>query len=88
MAEETENQEGGGEADQDALMAEWEAMADADEEGEEGDGEGAIGSTRVLDQGEIDSLLGIDSDGLDDGDKSSLCDSLLPENLPENQRVT
>ncbi len=72
MAEETENQEGGGEADQDALMAEWEAMADADEEGEEGDGEGAIGSTRVLDQSEIDSLLGVDSDGLDDGDQSGI----------------
>ena len=49
--------------DQDALMAEWEAMAD----GEEGDGvEGAEGgSTRVLDQNEIDSLLGIDDAGGD-----------------------
>ncbi len=72
MAEETENPEGEGEPDQDALMAEWEAMADADEEGEEGGGEGTLGSTRVLDQSEIDSLLGVDSDGLDDGDKSGI----------------
>ncbi len=79
MAEETENPEG--ETDQDALMAEWEAMADADEPGEPGDpgeegeedgGKGAPVSTRVLDQSEIDSLLGVDSDGLDDGDKSGI----------------
>ncbi len=79
MAEETENPEG--ETDQDDLMAEWEAMADADEPGEPGDpgeegeedgGKGAPVSTRVLDQSEIDSLLGVDSDGLDDGDKSGI----------------
>ena len=81
MAEETENPEGEGETDQDALMAEWEAMADDGEQGEEGEqgeqgeedgGGGAPGSTRVLDQSEIDSLLGVDSDGLDDGDKSGI----------------
>ena len=78
MAEETENPEGEGEIDQDALMAEWETMADDGEQGEEGkEGEqgeedGAPGSTRVLDQSEIDSLLGVDSDGLDDGDKSGI----------------
>ena len=77
MADETETQEadGGGEADQEAMMAEWEAMAgDGDEEGEEAEAEAeaAAGSTRVLDQSEIDSLLGIDSDGLEDGDRSGI----------------
>ena len=49
--------------DQDALMAEWEAMADGEEDegGEAAEG----GSTRVLDQSEIDSLLGIDDAGGD-----------------------
>ncbi len=43
----------------DELTAEWEAMAD--------DGDGAEDTGRVLDQDEIDSLLGFDADGgLDD----------------------
>ena len=50
--------------DQD-MMADWEAMAD-DEDGE-GDA-----SARVLDQDEIDSLLGLDGDGDGDGDQSGI----------------
>lgn len=47
--------------DYDALMAEWEAMADSDESD---DPDGMDGSSeRVLDQSEIDSLLGFDEDG-------------------------
>ena len=77
MADDTEVQEPEAEqpevdADQEAMMAEWEAMADEDGEGGEADGDGAAGTTRVLDQGEIDSLLGVDSGGLDDPDKSGI----------------
>ena len=80
MADETENQEGQDDVDQDAMLAEWEAMAeDGDGDGDgggegggEGDGDDGLGSTRVLDQNEIDSLLGVDSDGMDDGDKSGI----------------
>ncbi len=51
--------------DEEALMAEWEAMAEGGDEEEEG----ATGqSARVLDQSEIDSLLGIDGDGSGHGD--------------------
>lgn len=55
------------EIDDDAVAAEWAAMAEADEEGgEDGEGEddmaSAMGVDRVLDQTEIDSLLGFDGD--------------------------
>ncbi len=70
MSEATENQEAGSGEDEEALMAEWEAVAD-----EEGDGSGEAGegdeftaaaSARVLDQNEIDSLLGLDGGGGND----------------------
>ena len=73
MAEATEEDvaaEGEGEVDQEAMMAEWEAMADDDGEGD-GDGESG-GSMRVLDQDEIDSLLGLDADGGDDGEADGI----------------
>lgn len=73
MAEEPDIlEEDGGDVDQDAMLAEWEAMADADDDGGGASGEGVVGSTRVLDQNEIDSLLGVDADGVDDGDKSGV----------------
>ena len=61
-------------ADEEAMMEEWEAMA---EEGEaDGDAAasagGAGGSTRVLDQSEIDSLLGVAGVGDDDGEESGI----------------
>ncbi len=56
------------EVDQDALMAEWEAMADDDAAAPAED----TGSMRVLDQDEIDSLLGLDSDGSEDSDQSGI----------------
>ena len=55
MAEENEAPADGGEVDQAALMAEWEALAEGDEPAAE-DGS----SARVLDQSEIDSLLGLE----------------------------
>ena len=64
MTEESENQESEDEVDQEAMMAEWEAMADEGDESEDETGAESVGSTRVLDQGEIDSLLGVDDDGL------------------------
>jgi len=69
-------------ADDDAMMAEWEAMADegeadGDAEGDAGSSEdgGAAtggGSTRVLDQNEIDSLLGVAGGSSEDGDESGI----------------
>jgi flagellar motor switch protein FliM len=52
--------------DQDAMMAEWEAMADGDDDANDD------ASARVLDQDEIDSLLGLDGDGDGDGDQSGI----------------
>ena len=57
-----ENQEAA-EKSEDELLNEWMNMAgeDGDEEGEEGGGDGAAPlDDRILDQGEIDSLLGVD----------------------------
>ncbi|MFQ6017287.1 MAG: flagellar motor switch protein FliM [Kiloniellaceae bacterium] len=72
MADETENQEAESEVDQEAKMAEGEAVADADDAADVGAHDAPAGSTRVLDQSEIDSLLGVDSDGLDDGNKGGI----------------
>ncbi len=67
-------------ADEEAMMAEWEAMAEegeADDDAGASDGGGAAdggggGSTRVLDQSEIDSLLGVAGAGDDDGEESGI----------------
>ncbi len=45
--------------DEERAAAEWEAMAEGDSEGDEEGGQ----TSRVLDQDEIDSLLGFDDDG-------------------------
>src|SRR5689334_2537993 len=55
-------------SEDDRLAAEWAAMAE--DGGGGGDGEG--GSTRVLNQDEIDSLLGFNNDGAGDGDNSGI----------------
>lgn len=78
MAEEdvTENEE----IDDDALAAEWAAMAEEgdDEDDVDGNGAGADGdsgpaaSGRVLDQSEIDSLLGFDGADGDSGDRTGI----------------
>jgi len=72
MADDIEVQDGEESVDQDAMMAEWEAMAEEEVDTDAGSSEGVVGSTRVLDQNEIDSLLGVDNDGADDGDKSGI----------------
>jgi flagellar motor switch protein FliM len=66
-------------ADEEAMMAEWEAMAeegDSEAEGDAGASEGGAagsgGSTRVLDQSEIDSLLGVAGAGAEDGEESGI----------------
>ncbi len=57
-------------ADEEAMMAEWEAMAD--ENGEDGGDAAPAGSTRVLDQSEIDSLLGVAGGGDDEAEESGI----------------
>ena len=54
--------------DEEALMANWDAMVG----GEEGGDPDSQASTRVLDQSEIDSLLGVDQQGGGDGDSSGI----------------
>jgi flagellar motor switch protein FliM len=74
MTDETEGPDGEA-ADDDALAAEWAAMSE-DEDEDEDDFEDVGGesgtSTRVLNQDEIDSLLGFDGDGSDDDDRSGI----------------
>jgi flagellar motor switch protein FliM len=81
MAEEGE--EGGEEGDDDAMAAEWAAMADGDEdEGEGGDGT----SARVLNQDEIDSLLGFQDDGGGLGDKSGI-EAIIDSGMVSYERL-
>ena len=56
--------------DDDALAAEWAAMGDDDGADGEDDIDGQ--STRVLNQEEIDSLLGFDAGGADDAEQSGI----------------
>ncbi len=74
VAAEWEAMAGGGDddggEDQDAMAAEWEAMAGGGGEEEEGDDSGPSPG-RVLDQDEIDSLLGFDGDG-DQGEMTGI----------------
>lgn len=68
---------GGGGDDQDDLAAEWEAMMAGDGGGDGGGGgkssdSGAGQSTRVLNQDEIDSLLGFDDEHEEGGEKSGI----------------
>ncbi len=91
--------EGGGDAgeskdddEQDDLAAEWESMVGEGEEGEgEGEGEdddagGARESTRVLNQDEIDSLLGFDEEHEDVGEKSGI-QAILASALVSYERL-
>ena len=66
-------------ADEEAMMAEWEAMAEegdseagGDAGASDGGAAGSGGSTRVLDQSEIDSLLGVAGAGAEDGEESGI----------------
>ena len=74
--------------DQDDLAAEWEAMVgdDDDEGGAVGDSDGGRESTRVLDQEEIDSLLGFD-EGDGDGSQRSGLQAILSSGLVSYERL-
>ena len=74
-ADPTPAAKGGGEAEADAMAAEWEAMlggADDDAGDPMGGGGGGRESTRVLNQDEIDSLLGFDEAGDEGSDRAGL----------------
>ena len=65
--------DGEGGDDQDDLAAEWESMMSGDEDGTAAAPDAGSGqSTRVLNQDEIDSLLGFDEDHEEGGDKSGI----------------
>jgi len=81
------------EIDDDAVAAEWAAMAEADEAGEDDpDGAGdddmasAMGIDRVLDQTEIDSLLGFDGDDDGEGTKTGV-QALINSGLVAYERL-
>ena len=64
--------EGNGD-EQDDLAAEWESMMDGgDDAAADADGDGGGGSTRVLNQDEIDSLLGFDEEAGEDNEQSGI----------------
>ncbi len=86
---------GGGGDDQDDLAAEWEAMVNGDGDGggdgggngtDEGMVTGGGQSTRVLNQDEIDSLLGFD-DEHDDGTEHSGIQAILNSALVSYERL-
>ncbi len=73
----------GGDGDQDDLAAEWEAMMAGEEEG---GGDSPQETTRVLNQDEIDSLLGFNED-LDDGTERSGIQAILSSALVSYERL-
>ena len=70
----------GGEGDD--LAAEWDAMTSGDEEA----GETPVETTRVLNQDEIDSLLGFDDDADDGSDRSGI-QAILSSALVSYERL-
>jgi len=80
---------GGGGGDDD-LAAEWAAMLDSGGGGDSGGGASSSGSpresTRVLNQDEIDSLLGFD-DELEEGDQKSGIQAILNSALVSYERL-
>nr|MBC8445165.1 flagellar motor switch protein FliM [Rhodospirillaceae bacterium] len=77
---------GDGGGDQDDLAAEWEAMMAGEGAGGGGGGESARESTRVLNQDEIDSLLGFDEDQDEGGDRSGI-QAILSSALVSYERL-
>ena len=77
------------EVDQEAMMAEWEAMAEEDGDEDIGDADEADeqgSSTRVLDQSEIDSLLGLDASAGGDFTESGI-QAVLNSSLVSYERL-
>ena len=80
-----DDDDGGG--DQDDLAAEWEAMVGGEEEdGGAGGGDAGRESTRVLNQEEIDSLLGFDEEHEDETTKSGI-QAILSSALVSYERL-
>ena len=80
---------GAGGEEADAMAADWEAMLGGGDEAAAGGGGGAVGgreSTRVLNQDEIDSLLGFDEAG-DDGEQKSGMQAILNSALVSYERL-
>ncbi len=82
-----EETEGGDGDDSDELAAEWEAMMEGGDGEGEGDGEApAREATRVLNQDEIDSLLGFDEEGDDAGERAGI-QAILSSALVSYERL-
>jgi len=77
--------DGDDDEDQDDLAAEWEAMMGDDDAPTDGDAP-ARESTRVLNQDEIDSLLGFDDEHEDDNQKSGI-QAILSSALVSYERL-
>lgn len=73
-------------SEEERLAQEWAALAEDDGSGGGDDDEGSGGSTRVLNQDEIDSLLGFDQSGTGDGDNSGIM-SLVNSALVNYERL-
>ena len=81
---ESEQNEANGDVDQEAMMAEWEAMAEEDED--EDSSHDSREPNRVLDQSEIDSLLGLDDESGAGGDQSGI-HAILNSTLVSYERL-
>lgn len=71
MASDGDDAGGGGDDEADEMASEWEAMLGGDDDDDLG-GMGARETTRVLNQDEIDSLLGFDEAADDDMDRAGI----------------
>ncbi|MGJ3258643.1 MAG: flagellar motor switch protein FliM [Rhodospirillales bacterium] len=80
--------DGGEGGDSDELAAEWEAMMEGGDDGDgDGDGEApAREATRVLNQDEIDSLLGFDEEGDEAGERAGI-QAILSSALVSYERL-
>ncbi len=78
----------GGEGGEDELAAEWEAMMTTDDGGDgDGDADGPPReATRVLNQDEIDSLLGFDEEGDEAGERAGI-QAILSSALVSYERL-
>ena len=82
-----ENADGGDDGDMDAdAAAEWEAMLDDDGDGEGGEDGDDDSASRILNQDEIDSLLGFDTDD-EDGDSNQGINAILDKALMAYERL-
>ncbi len=76
----------GDDEDQDAMAAEWAAMADGDEDTTVAEAENGPGAERILNQDEIDNLLGFEG-GDDDDENNSGIRSIINTALVSYERL-